>query len=439
MLSKRLRTDIFSILFSCFALTCLHAQDAAAVSQDNAESIDLSSEEESDEINTWKSNSETNKISQPFAWESAGDVLKYEIIIYSLDENTGRVLEEVYRHETTEEENETCIIYFDPNLPPGLYRSKINVYNILGGLEEDVSTTDDFYIRQAYKPEVRGVSYPLFMRSIIYLDDLDNNGIVEVEGRNLFSPKENEEDLVFTDYTLRSNRKTIHPKSIISHDDKNNRKITLQFAMKDFAVEDYYMFAQDASGLHSEEGSEAAKLTVKFKKWLDIDVEAGYTVPIVLHDDTYKKYLDTRAIPLGGQARVTVVPLKYVWGYLGAGLRLNYSRLTALMDGYSVTGNMMNMHLLFCFQKPVMRRRIFLEPHIGAGLTVFSDIKFHFPHDIESPPLDTYCFSLDAGFTAQYYFNKRLYVEASLDYTLALNSDMMLGGISPSVGVGWQF
>ncbi|MBQ1661364.1 MAG: hypothetical protein II054_02570, partial [Treponema sp.] len=179
MLSKRLRTDIFSILFSCFALTCLHAQDAAAVSQDNAESIDLSSEEESDEINTWKSNSETNKISQPFAWESAGDVLKYEIIIYSLDENTGRVLEEVYRHETTEEENETCIIYFDPNLPPGLYRSRINVYNILGGLEEDVSTTDDFYIRQAYKPEVRGVSYPLFMRSIIYLDDLDNNGIVE--------------------------------------------------------------------------------------------------------------------------------------------------------------------------------------------------------------------------------------------------------------------
>lgn len=44
----------------------------------------------------------TNKISQPFSWTSAGDVLKYRIEIDLIGDD-GR-METVFVHETTEEE-----------------------------------------------------------------------------------------------------------------------------------------------------------------------------------------------------------------------------------------------------------------------------------------------------------------------------------------------
>ncbi len=455
MLSKRHIAAVLFVLISFFSFAqdgnisgffdSIFPGDSAAndLSTGDLSGEDLSDEDLSDwdagsgEINAWKENAETNSISQPFAWESAGDVLKYEIIIYSLDKETGRAGDVVYRHETDDNENETCLIYIDPVLPPGDYRSEIRVYNVLGGLESDLGTVEDFTVLQAHKPEIRNVSYPLFMRSIIYLDDLDNNGIVDVEGRNLFEPPESEDTLVFTEYSLKSDRRTVRPKSVVSRS-ANGRKISLQFPMRELDVGEYNMFAQDASGLHSEE-SNGSHLTVKFKKLVDVDVEAGYFLPVILHDDTIKKYLDENVFPIAFQTKVTVVPMKHVWGYLGVGLRFSYNRLKAEYENYSIDGNLWNLHALFVCQLPFLRRRFFVEPHLGAGLTYFNNIQFHFPHDINSRLLDTLSLSFDAGASLMYYFNKRLYAELAVDYVITVNADMNMGAFMPSVGIGWQF
>lgn len=378
----------------------------------------------------------TNKISQPFSWTSAGDVLKYRIEIDLIGDD-GR-METVFVHETTEEENETCLIYIDPLLPPGQYRSTIKVYNILGGLEEDLTSTDEFVIRKAYRPEVRNVNYPLYMRSTIYLDDLDNDGIIEVEGRNLFMSDEERAALAFTDYYLKNDSRTIWPEKIVSHDDDRNRKIKLQFNMNRLPVGEYHLFAQDASGLHSEaEGS--SKLTVKFKKWLDIDVEGGYMFPVVLHDKTYEHYFDEKTTPISSQFKVSVIPLKFHWGYLGFGFRAAYARPNGNLDNYSIDGNMIFGHALFIFQKPILRRRVTLELHAGAGMTYFNNMMYHYPYGITSDPLNTISFSAEGGAAAQIYINRRLFVEVGADYVLTLNKDMNLGMIQPSVGIGWQF
>ncbi|WP_407426464.1 hypothetical protein [Treponema sp.] len=379
---------------------------------------------------------ETNELKQPFSWSSAGDVLKYEIIIDRFDEKTNDFLP-YYFHETTEEESEACLIYINPILPPGEYRSTIKVYNILGLLEEDFTSQDEFIVRRAYRPEVRSVSYPLYMRSTIYLDDLDNNGIIEVDGRNLFMPDETGKSLTFTDYALKNGRRSVKADKILSHSE-NNRKITFQFDMKTLPVGEYFLIATDASGLHSEENN-SSKFTVKFKKWLDIDIEGGYTFPVILHDNTIKYYLETNKFPLSAQGKLSVMPFKYHWGYVGLGLRGTYSHASADFGTYSIDGNIIQAHALLIYQKPVLRRRVILELHGGPGVTYFNNFMFHFPNNIDSLALNTLSTSLIGGLAAQIYINKRLYTEVSADYIYTLNKDITMGTLQPSLGAGWQF
>ena len=397
--------------------------------------------EEADSIAAYSStqseNAESNTIRQPFSWESAGDVLKYEILIEHWNEET-QVWETSYTHETNDDETEDCLVYIEPVLPPGQYRSLIKVYNILGLLEEDFTTREEFTIHRAFRPEVKDVSYPLYMRKVIYLDDLDNNGIIEVEGRNLFMPDDTHKSLSYTDYLLKADKRIIRPQSVLSHDDANNRKIKFQFDMKKLEVGNYYFIAQDASGLHSEENN-ASEFVVRFKKWADFDVEGGYVLPVVLHDETINKFLGTNLFPFSAQAKITFIPYKRNWGYLGAGLKVQYSRINSTFDTYTIDGNIETAHLMFVYQVPAFKRRLFTELRAGAGVTYFNDMYFHFDNNIDSDVLNTLCLSFDAGASFMFYINKRLYIEAGADYIFTLNADMNMGMISPMLGVGWQF
>ena len=85
------------------------------------------------------------------------------------------------------------------------------------------------------------------------------------------------------------------------------------------------------------------------------------------------------------------------------------------------------------------KRHLFWEFHGGAGLTYFHNIKFHFPHDIESEQLNTVSLSFDGGSSLMWFPNKRLYVEAGADYIYTRNSDMNMWEILPVLGIGWQF
>lgn len=429
MLSKKILA-FSTVLFLTYTFS--HSEQTAAPETD---SLDLNFGI-GDIGNAQSDTAEANEVKQPFSWTSAGDVLKYEIIIERFDESAGKYIP-YYFHETSEEETEKCLIYIEPLLPVGKYHSQIKVYNILGLLEEDLTTHDEFTVRQAYKPEIRSVSYPLYMRNTLYLDDLDNDGIIEIEGRNLFLPDATNTEIVYTKYFLKGSR-TIFPSSVISHDEVKNRKIRFQFDMKKLEVGSYHMFAQDASGLHSEESSDS-EFIIKFKKWLDFDVEAGYTYPYVLNGDTFPTYLGTKAYPLSCQAKMCLIPFKRNWGYLGASLRGSYSRLSYSEDIYTIDGNYGTAHLLFLYQIPMFRRRVFAELHGGAGISYFNNIVYHFPHNINSEPLNTVSLSFDAGASLMIYINKRLYTELAGDYVFTVNKDMILGELQPSAGIGWQF
>lgn len=421
MLSRRFRGKLFLQVLMIFIFLnpfVLNAQESEAVE----ETVSRTQEE----------TEEANEIRQPFKWNSAGDVSKYKIIIRHKVPETQK-WEICYEHETDESETEKCLIYFDPPLEEGRYRSEIHVFNIFDMPEEDLTSYDEFDVYKAYKPRIKNVSYPLYMRSVIYLDDLDNNGIIDIEGANLF-------DTGRTQYYLQNSARKIRPEKILSHDEKN-RSLRLGFSMKDLEVGVYNFVAKDISGLHSEFDS-SSQFIIKFKKLVDFDVEFGYTVPIVLHDDTISDYLSQTVFPLSAQARMTFIPFKRRWGYLGLGLRAQYSRFEGEFENYTVDGNFGFGHALIVYQVPTPRRHWYFELHAGGGVTYFNNMVFHFSHDIDSEPLNTLSLSFDAGANIMLYpFRKlkRFYFEGGADYILTLNEDMTMGTIQPSLGIGWQF
>lgn len=324
-------------------------------------------------------------------------------------------------------------------LKPGNYRYKVITYNLIGAPEAE-SEWYEFTVYQAYQPTVTDAKASINFTSTIYLDE-KNDGIFTITGKNLFANAEDANDISFTNYALVDTKlkkavANLAPK-IIAHDDEN-KKLTVQFDMKVLDVGVYHFVATDASGLKSEDTKDNL-ITVKFRKWLDIDVCAGYVIPIALYDDTFKTYLNTNVFPLSSAARVTVMPFKKRYGYLGAALSASYTRIYSVFDNYYVDGNMMIAHADFVYQLPVIKSRLTVEAHTGVGVTAFSNLSFHFEHDINSDPLNSVNLSINAGGAVQLYVVKRLYVDVCVDYVQAFMTDMALGMIVPSASIGWQF
>ena len=202
----------------------------------------------------------------------------------------------------------------------------------------------------AYIPQIRGVSATVNHSSTIYLDEL-NDGIMNITGRNLFETQKTAEDISFTSYYLiNEKRKNFDPllPNILEYND-NNRGLKVQFDLDLLDTGVYNFVAIDASGLTSEI-SKDNQLTVKFKKAVDFDVAAGYACPVIVIGDRMKEYLNTSVLPLSATAKISLMPFKRRFGYLGLGANATYSRIMSKTEGYNLDGNFITGHGLFIYQ-----------------------------------------------------------------------------------------
>ncbi|MGI5069556.1 hypothetical protein HRO26_00140 [Treponema pectinovorum] len=340
-------------------------------------------------------------------------------------------------------------IQITPALKPGNYRYKIITYNLIGIAEVESEWTS-FNIYIAYQPEIKSVTVDSNLTSTIYLEEI-NDGIISVSGRNLFMPKQNPNDITFTQYVLKkidekeTSEITFTP-SILKHSE-NNRNITFQFNANSFDVGTYSFIAQDASGLENPIDS-ASMITVKFRKKLDIDLSAGYACPVVLFDETIEEYFGTKVFPVSAYFKLNIIPFKHRWGYLGFGLQSTYTRMFADHNDYSIEGNLFTGFFTAVYQFPIRlgiknsistKHIATIELHGGLGLTMFNDFTFNFGHSVTSQKLNSTNFSVDAGISLQFYVSNRLFIETDADFICAYITDMNFGMLISSVGVGWQF
>lgn len=433
---------VFSILF--FSMAICFAQNREDFVEKNyvVETVDLESENE--DIEDVEETPIEDKWQQ-LEWEEENPefVQYYEVLIQKYDEEFV-AYSEINRLKT---EDNSSYIRIQPLLPPGYYRFKVITYDLIG-LPSVESEWKTFSIYKAYKPQINDISSKVNGSSTLYLEEV-NDGIFSVSGRYLFETSKNEKDIQFTKYFVvnQNDKKQNILVPEILNVEKNNRKIEFQMNMKDLDVGVYDFFAEDASGLKSESNNNS-NFTVKFKKKVDFDLSAGYVLPVILFDDTINHYMGSNIWPLSGTFRMSFMPFKRSFGYFGVGLAGTYSRLFAEFPQYKIDGNLITAHLNFVYQLPIrfriknsdQRRHAFsLELHGGVGATFFNDIVFHFPHDINSKPLNSINLSFDVGGAVQVYITSRLYAEVGVDFVMAFVKDMQFGVLHPSVCIGWQF
>ena len=371
-------------------------------------------------------------------------VQKYEVVIEE-KKNDNADWTEINRVFT--EDNSTRV-QIQPLLTPGLYRYKVITYDLIG-IPEIESDWFEFNIYRAYIPQVRSVEAGVTHSSTIYLDEI-NDGLFTVTGRNLFELQEGPTDTSFTVYeVVNAKRKNVEPiiPKILEFSD-NNRHLRIQLNMEELDTGTYYFTAIDASGLRNENGRDNT-LTVKFRKAVDFDVAAGYTCPVIVIGDKMKEYLNTSVLPLSANAKISLMPFKRRFGYLGIGVDASYSRLLTKTEGYDLDGNYICGNALFIYQLPIrikskkddtkLRHIATLELHGGAGLSMFNNTVFHFPHNINSEPLNSLDFCAMAGASAQVYFTNRLYAEVGADFVMPFMQNLPMGYIKPVAAVGWQF
>ena len=94
MRSKKRKVFIAALFFIfVFDGGNVFAEDVQLPNDSETENFDnTDGQTDSDTVNIQDEISKANKIKQPFTWTSAGDVLKYEIIIKKKDEATGNYL-----------------------------------------------------------------------------------------------------------------------------------------------------------------------------------------------------------------------------------------------------------------------------------------------------------------------------------------------------------
>lgn len=414
------------------------ADNAEAESEEANESED--SENENQPEGTW----------QFLEWEEEMPeyVLKYQVKIEHKIDKTEDEYEEV--RDLMTEGNETKV-QITPLLYPGIYRFKVITYNLIG-IPEIESEWLDFTIYQAHTPQVRNIEASSSLSSTIYLDEI-NDGVVSITGRNLFTLREDENDIEYSSYALqnsrRKNAEPIIPELLDVSD--NNRKIKVKFIMDELDAGVYNFVATDACGL-TNEFNKNSQLTVKFKKAVDFNVCAGYTCPVFVMGDRMKKYLNTQALPLSGTVKLTFVPIKRKFGYFGIAATATYSRLMTKTDGYELDGNYITGHGMLVYQFPFrsvikkgknqgkLRHWGTLEVHGGAGIAMFQNTVFHFSRGIKSDPaLNSMDISAIAGFSAQVFITNRLYIEAGADFIMPFMENLQWGYIQPLACVGWQF
>ena len=406
------------------------AVEKSAQAEDEAENAEAAAGSESEEGG--EERPEENW--QILEWEDENSrlALRYDIKIQQRDKH-GNFIDLM----VLKTKDNTPQVKIEPPLKPGFYRYQVISYNLFG-VAKAQSDWEEFPIYRAYKPRVSDVSVDVNLTSNIYLD-YKNDGIVSFGGRNLFMPQEDRDDTSFTNYILRSTAgRTVNPLEILEHSD-NDRKIKFKFDLNELDVGKYSLVATDASGLVNDPDS-GNLLTVRFKKWMDLNISAGYVCPIVIFDDTIKTYFETNIFPLSGTARITWFPFKRRWGNLGVGVCASYSWMKMEKQEYSLNSNLGTAHLYFAYSHPFFNKRLSLEAHVGAGVTALLGYTFEFENNIKTDPQSSLNISVLAGVAAQVFVFKRLYVEVGADFVaFFIPDDMVFGAVLPSASIGWQF
>ncbi|MDR3145789.1 MAG: hypothetical protein LBU21_05885 [Treponema sp.] len=340
-------------------------------------------------------------------WKGQEDALYYEVEIE-------RQAEAAWEGALT---GKTEAPFFEFSLEPGIYRYRVRSYDFLerpGPASEWIQ----FAILSARQPILARFSPDGF-----YLDE-DLVWVLTISGRNLIRG---------TDISLREAGGTlIRPDTVTAAPSGN--EIRLTFRYDQLKLGSYVIHATNPGGLTAE----TRTFRIAFRKPVDINVSAGYR-PLVLFYGYFNELFGTFFFPAGAYSRLSIIPYKRLWGYVGFELEPSWNYFFASGDGYEAQAHMTGAAIYGVYRRWFDNRAMSLDFRFGGGMYAVLDYHFTFARG-STEPVTALIPAIAGGVSFQWLVRKPFYLEAGVDFTHFFAADQPPPGyLRPFAGAGWRF
>ena len=354
---------------------------------------------------------------QRLSWESLDDILGFEFELEQQDRKTKvwRVIDK-----RTVKTN-----YADVSLPPGDYRFRVRVINLLGQ-KEDASAYRNFAIRIAYQPEVTTVS-----PHVINFDELEEQTLT-ITGKNFHEE---------TSFTLTNDfsGSVLHGTIVELKDNGTHAVVAFEFMKANPGT--YTFAAVDPSDLSAEKED----IVFRFQKPIDIFISADYFFNGFIGNRILAKedYFNTNIAPLAGGIRLTVVPIKRFYGNFGFNLTGSGTYLKNKVNGYTLSAGMLFAQLNAAYFLPIIKHRLVFDAHTGFGTMFLVNTQFAYntTEKLTSEKAWYWGLTFNVGTALYAYVYKKLYIEVNLDHLIPIRRGNGFPKyiIQPQLGIGWEF
>ena len=354
---------------------------------------------------------------QRLSWESLDDILGFEFELEQQDRKTKvwRVIDK-----RTVKTN-----YADVSLPPGDYRFRVRVINLLGQ-KEDASAYRNFAIRTAYQPEVTTVS-----PHVINFDELEEQTLT-ITGKNFHEE---------TSFTLTNDfsGSVLHGTIVELKDNGTHAVVAFEFMKANPGT--YTFAAVDPSDLSAEKED----IVFRFQKPIDIFISADYFFNGFIGNRILAKedYFNTNIAPLAGGIRLTVVPIKRFYGNFGFNLTGSGTYLKNKVNGYTLSAGMLFAQLNAAYFLPIIKHRLVFDAHTGFGTMFLVNTQFAYntTEKLTSEKAWYWGLTFNVGTALYVYVYKKLYVEINVDHVIPIRKGNGFPKyiIQPQLGIGWEF
>jgi hypothetical protein len=335
----------------------------------------------------------------------------YEVVVESLEDGVYR---EILREPVE-------LPFLDVSLGPGSYRYQVLFYNLLKQFEYATNWAS-FNIILALQPELTS-----FSPGIFYLNE-DTLWEVRIQGRNLVKGAK-----VYLRFQDGQGAAGPAPRSYTP--DEAGESALLVFNPADLSLGRYEVYVENPGGLNDSAGP----FEVVFAKPFDLNVQVGYAPLFPLYGYLSKELFDKPIYPAGALLRVSYIPFKRTWGYLGPELSASWGYLDTEKNNANIKGHLWSVHANALYKKLLPNRIMSFNARAGLGISSFSGLIFTFG-GIESDPISTWMISLDTGLSFRWYVRKPFYLDLGTDYIHILSRDSPQPGfLTVSLEAGWQF
>jgi hypothetical protein len=347
---------------------------------------------------------EEERFIQRLVWEEAEYVYRYEITV---EEQTGSgEYAEIHRESRTEN-------FIDLSLPPGSYRYRIGVYNLLNR-PAGLSAWIPFRVLRAVQPE-------LFSFSRETPEEIILRGANLVDGAEVrLRPAEGGGDLAPPAYLPGG----------------ESARLRFRDALPPGR---YRVYVKNPGGLEASleiliPPPPVSPPAAHVPNFRGVYVSAEYAPLIPLSGYLFEP-LDAAFHPLGLSLRLGLVPLSRNWGDLGLELAPAWHMLKA--DAVEV--HLGNLQLNGLYQRWFLDHTVSLIVRLGTGIILVYGTN---NAEQDAASIFTWMAAAGGGLSLRWFLpvlHGRFYLEAGADYTHLFANDSVTAYGKPFVGAGWRF